>query len=819
MTGLVVVSHSQALADAAVALASEMLHISDVRIEVAAGLDATTFGTDATAIVEAIHAADDGEGVVILMDLGSAVLSAEMALDMVDPAVRERAVLCPAPLVEGLVVAAVAAAGGAAPAEVAAEAVGSLAAKQAQVAPPATSASSQAQADLSADVDGKTASLTAVVKITNPHGLHARPAARLVQEARLFDARIELRNLDTGAGPVPATSLSRVATLGALCGHRVELTATGSQAREALDHVIALADRRFDEQETAVVPARAVGEQLAPGAPMPASPGIAIGPALPLRVADVEVPDETPEDSATEWRRVRAAIAEVRREIQRIRVTAAREGGEGEARIFDAHLMLIDDADLLDDVRSRIGAGAAAARAWADAITAVEADFAGVADDYLRARAVDVHAVGQQVARALTGAPALRIEGEGVLIADDLVPAQVAELDTSRVTGLVMAAGSPTSHSAILARSRGIPAVVAAGPGVLDVQPGTTVALDGTTGRLFVDPSVETLGELRAADEDAREKAAVAKAGASSPAYTGDGTEVLVGANLGSVEDAQAAAGNGAELAGLVRTEFLYLGRATAPTVQEQVDVYRSLANALGGLRLTLRTLDIGGDKPLPYAPQPAEANPFLGMRGIRLALAQRDLLDDQLRAIVEVAHETPVSVMFPMVSTLAELVDAKARLDNAVELAGRGRPDGLQVGIMVEVPAAALKAPTFAPHVDFFSIGTNDLTQYTMAAERGNAAVAALGDALDPAVLRLVEAVCVAAHGRCLVAVCGELAADEKATPLLVALGVRELSVAPSSVASVKQAVRQIGCAADADLVRRCLSAADAAEVRSTLG
>jgi phosphoenolpyruvate-protein phosphotransferase/dihydroxyacetone kinase phosphotransfer subunit len=813
MTGIVVVSHSRALADAAVSLAAEMLHGSQVRIEVAAGLDPTTFGTDATAIVDAITAADDGSGVVVLMDLGSAVLSSELALDMLDADVRERAILCPAPLVEGLVVAAVAAAGGAAPAEVAAEAVGALAAKQAHVAPPDTAALLDA-----ADSEGRDSSeCVAVVKIANPHGLHARPAARLVQEARLYDARILLRNLDTGAGPVPATSLSRVATLGALHGHRVELTATGSQAREALDHVVALVERGFDE----LVGTPAASPPAGPGrlgVPLPASPGIAIGPVLTLQVADVDVPDEAPEDPATEWRRVRAAIADVRRQIQRIRVVAAREGGESEAGIFDAHMMLIDDPDLLADVRSRIDAGAAAPRAWADATAAVEAEFAGVADEYLRARVADVHAVGQQVARALTGAPALRIDGAGVLVADDLEPAHVAELDTSRVTGLILASGSPTSHSAILARSRAIPAVVGAGPGVLGVPPGTIVALDGTTGRVVVDPDAEVLAELRAADEAARARAAVARAGALDPAYTADDVEVLVGANLGSLADAEAAAANGAQLAGLVRTEFLYLGRAEAPVVEEQVEVYRSLAIALGGRRLTLRTLDVGGDKPIPYAPQPAEANPFLGVRGIRLALTQRQVLTDQLRAIVAVAHESPVSVMFPMVSTLAELTEARALLDAAIRADGRGQPDGLQVGIMVEVPAAALKAATFAPHVDFFSIGTNDLTQYTLAAERGNAAVAALGDPLDPAVLQLVERVCQAAAGRCLVAVCGELAADESATGLLIALGVRELSVAPSAVPSVKHAVRQVARATDPELARACLTASGPDEVRAIL-
>ena len=303
------------------------------------------------------------------------------------------------------------AAGGATPAEVAAEAIGSLAAKQSHVNPPPSAISTEGGAGasdegLSSDAEDFT---SVVLKIGNPHGLHARPAARLVQEARLFDARIELRNLDTGAGPVPATSLSRVATLGALCGHRVELTATGSQAREALDHLAALAHRRFDEQESGTSsPAETAVLDHSTGTPMPASPGIAIGPALTMRAADVEMPDETPQDRETEWRRVRAAIAEVRREIQRIRAKAAADGGESEARIFDAHLMLIDDTELLDAVRSRIGSGDAATRAWADAIADVEAEFASVDDDYLRSRALDVHAVGQQVAalaRWCTDAP------------------------------------------------------------------------------------------------------------------------------------------------------------------------------------------------------------------------------------------------------------------------------------------------------------------------------------------------------------------------------------------------------------------------------
>jgi phosphocarrier protein FPr len=737
-------------------------------------------------------------------------------------------VLCPAPLVEGLVVAAVAAAGGASPAEVAAEAVGALAAKQTHIGGSAAAGASPEQHPIGAADQPADGALNAVFEVANVHGLHARPAARLVREARLFDARIELRNLATGAGPVPAISLSRVATLGVLRGHRVEVTAYGSQAREAIDHVLALAARHFDEPAPSVEspPLPSAQPTLVPAAgargsdkPLAASPGIAVGPTLSLRSPDVRVPDEVATDPAAEWRRVREAVAVVRREIQRVRASAAREVGEAEARIFDAHLMFVDDAQLLDDVHSRVNAGGSGPRAWVGAIEEIEAELASLADPYLRARAADIRAVGEQVLRVLVGAAAYRVEGDGVLIADDLTPSQVADLDPARIRGVVLASGSPTGHAAILARSRAIPAVVAAGRSVLEVPVGTVVALDGSTGEIAVDPSRAALSDFTRRHEMARAKAEAALATATSPAVTGDGVDILVGANLGSVDDARLAAKTGADLAGLVRTEFAFLGRTAAPDVDEQVDVYRQIAAAMEGRRLTLRTLDIGGDKPLPYVPQPTEANPFLGLRGVRFSLAQRDLMRDQLTAIVRTAHETPVSVMFPMMSSVEELAEARLRLEQAIAAEGRGRPLGLEVGIMVEVPAAALKAAAFVPHVDFVSIGTNDLTQYALAAERGNPAVAGLADPLDPGVLRLIDSVCRAAAGRLRVAVCGEVAADEQAVPLLVALGVRELSVAPPAVPGVKQAVRETPAAADPELVAQCLSAPGPAEVRTLLG
>jgi phosphoenolpyruvate-protein phosphotransferase/dihydroxyacetone kinase phosphotransfer subunit len=857
MVGLVVVSHSHALAQAAVALAAEMVRDKPVRIEVAAGLDETTFGTDAVAITAAITAADDGDGVVVLMDLGSAVLSAELALDLLeDDDQRERVVLCPAPLVEGLVAATVAAATGADRREVADEAAAGLAGKQSQLGvPPVAAAAPAHQA---------AAGSSATITVTNPHGLHARPAARLVTEVRAFDAHVEIRNRSTGSPWVAASSLSRVATLGALQGQEIEVRAAGPQARAAVDHVVALAGRAFDETEDAVAPGTpppgatgppgttgpqsTTGPQGATGAQgttaqpsppgttaqpalpgttplptqpgmtgQPASPGIGIGPAWRPRTATPDIPDVPSQGPAAEWSRVEEALAAVRRDLHRIRAATARDAGDSHAAIFDAHLLMLDDADLLADVRSRIEHGSPAPQAWSAATARVAGEFEALADPYLRARATDVRAVADQVLRALLGAPGAAEQGSGVLIAPDLTPAEAAGLDPERVAGVLLAFGSPTAHGAILARTRGVPAVVGVGPAVLDVAGGTTVALDGGTGDVVVDPSESVLAAFRerAARQAARREQAVARA--SGRVVTRDGVHIGVGANVGSVADARAAADSGADLAGLVRTEFLFLDRDAAPGVDEQEATYRAIADALGGRRITLRTLDVGGDKPLRYLPAAKEENPFLGVRGIRHSLEHPALLADQLLAIVRVARDVPVSVMFPMVSTVDEVVRTRRMLDDAIARVG-GPPTGLLVGIMIEVPAAALKTAAFAPLVDFVSIGTNDLTQYALAAERGNASLAALADGTDPGVLRLIDAVCRGAGDRVTVAVCGELAADETAVPLLAGLGVRELSVAPRAVPVVKEAVRATSLDRATAMAAHAVDLADAAAVRALL-
>jgi phosphoenolpyruvate-protein phosphotransferase len=374
---------------------------------------------------------------------------------------------------------------------------------------------------------------------------------------------------------------------------------------------------------------------------------------------------------------------------------------------------------------------------------------------------------------------------------------------------------------AILARSVGIPAVVGAGDDVLSVPDGTTIVVDGTEGIVLVDPDPTVMARYRDRLAARRRRADTLLQAASRPAITADGVTVQVVANIASRDDAIQAILHGADAVGLLRTEFLFLDRPQPPDEDEQVTAYLSIAETLAGRRLTVRTLDIGGDKPVPYLASTNEANPFLGRRGLRLSLDHVDIFKQQLRAVLRAGMQHPISVLFPMVTTLDELRAARSLLaDAAVEIgcAPNTLPAGFEIGAMAEVPAFALHARAAIPLVDFISIGTNDLTQYTLAAERGNAAVAALADPLDPAVLRLISEVATAATARARVAVCGELASDPAAAALLVGLGVRELSLSPPAIPAVKDAVRSLSAKNAKQLAALALQRDSAASVRALL-
>jgi phosphocarrier protein FPr len=805
MVGIVLVSHSHAIAEGAAELARQMGG-EDVRIETAGGLEGPdhSIGTDAMRVMAAIERAMSEDGVLVLMDLGSAVLSTEMALEFLDEPARAKVVLSDAPFVEGAVSAAVTAKLGAPLAKVAEEARGGLAGKAVHLG----GDGGQAPDDAGAAPDGEGPARSTILTVDVPHGLHARPAARFVQTASGFDATVRVTNLETGRGPVSAASLNAVATLGVGGGHRIEVTATGPQAREALAALDALAARGWDEEE---VPGGPV--EVAPPAGVPtddgvpadapergevlaglaAAPGIALGPARRFHVPPVDVPEDVTAGTPEEERaRLDTAIERARGSIAAQHASVDERAGAYQAAIFEAHALFLSDEELLGPTREAVGAGRPAALAWRDSIDRMAATWEELDDPYLRARVADLRSVGRQVLAAIVGVELHRptLEAPGVLVAEDLEPADTAGLDPATALGVATAAGGPTSHAAVLARSLGIPAVVGLGPRLGAIDEGTPLGLDGTRGIVVVDPDEATSGELlaeRSRLEDARREAA---ARASIPAETADGVRVEVAANIGGPREVAAAVAAGAEGVGLFRTEFLFMGREEMPDEDEQEAAYRAAAEALDGRPMVVRTMDAGADKPLPYLAQPHEANPFLGVRGLRLGLARPDLLGVQLRALCRVSEDHRVRVMFPMVATLEELRSARRALEEARAAVGIGRAP--EVGIMIEVPAAAMIAGHLAAEVGFFSVGTNDLTQYTLAADRGNDRVAPLADPLHPAVLRLIgrAAEAAAAHGAW-TGVCGELAGDPSATAVLLGLGVRELSMSAPAIGLVKEAVR----------------------------
>lgn len=809
MVGLVVVSHSQPLAEGVVRLAREMGG-EGLAIEAAGGIEEEgALGTDAERVRSAIERAMSPEGVLVLMDLGSALMSAEFAVEMLEAAPGP-VKLSAAPLVEGAVAAAAAASGGASLEKVAAEARGALAMKTAQIADDSGDADDSGEADDGTAADAIRADASADLEVRNAIGLHARPAARFVETARAFDADVRVTKNGGGGGrePVSAGSLTNLVALGARFGDTLTVTAAGPDAQAAVDALRELALEGFGDGVASAPAASATRETAPPQEPVAppaagavltgvaASAGVAIGPAHRLGGLGEAPPDRDAHGADGETRMLDEAIAAARVAIEHDREVVAGRAGAADAAIFDAHLALLDDEALLEPARAAIAAGATAERAWYDAAQQVAALYRGLDEHLLQERATDVLDVGRRVVSAITSAgDDAGAAVSGIVVADELTPADAAGLDPNQVRAIATARGSTTAHAAILARALGLPAVVGLGPGVLGVTDGTTLLLDGEAGTVTVDPPADMVSDAQQRRERAQRRRAAAHERAHEPAVTRDGERIEVFANLGTGRDAARAVELGAEGVGLLRTEFLFLGRDELPGEEEQAQTLREIAQALGGRPLIVRTLDAGADKPLPALPMPPEDNPFLGVRGIRLALARPEVLAAQLRAILRVAADHPIKTMLPMVSTLGEITAAREILDAARRDTGIDAP--MELGIMVEVPAAALAAARLAAHVDFFSLGTNDLTQYTMAAERGDARLAPLLAGPQPTVLRLVQATVAgaAAHGRW-VGVCGELAGDPAAAVLLAGLGVTELSMAAALVPEAKAALREVSMA-----------------------
>lgn len=529
-----------------------------------------------------------------------------------------------------------------------------------------------------------------------------------------------------------------------------------------------------------------------------AAPGLALGPGWRWQADALVVPRRQDRVPEVERARLQDACAAARGQITSLREQVAVAVGAEEAAIFEAHLMFLDDPALQAFAEAQITQGWNAEAAWADGVEHFALQLDGLPDPTLRARAADVRDVGRRVLAHLLGRGPreLRLERPSVVIARDLMPSEVAALDRGRVLAVCLAEGGPTSHAAILARAWGIPAVVGLGPGLLEVDVGPLWLVDGERGVVVVDPVPAEVEAFQGRAQRAAQENLADRSAAQAPAVTLDGYRLEVAANVGSIGEATVAVASGADAIGLLRSEFLYLNRLTAPDEEEQFAAYRGVLQAMGGRPVVARTLDVGGDKPLAYLPVGSEANPFLGHRGIRLLLDSVDLLKVQLRALLRAGAGFDLRIMFPMVATLEELRRAKevyAEVRSGLAGSMLQVAERVQVGMMVEVPAAALLAHRFAAEVDFFSVGTNDLTQYTMAADRGNEKVAHLNDGCHPAVLRQIQLVVQAGRSAGIwVGVCGELAADPDAIPVLLGLEVDELSMAPPAIPRAKAILRR---------------------------
>jgi phosphoenolpyruvate-protein phosphotransferase len=652
--------------------------------------------------------------------------------------------------------------------------------------------------------------------ISLSQGLHARPAALLARRAKGTPTLITLR---AHGRTTDARSVVGIMALGVRRGDELLIQSDGAAAPQAIAEMIAALEeaQRLDLAHAAVsVPAaREVARAIRSGemAGICAAPGFAVGRATRIERREIDV-SEPGRGAQHEQGELERARANVKLRLERVR----NAGGAERQEIIGAHLEFLDDPGLNEAASALIANGKSAGFAWRSATRQSIAALNSLDDSRLRERADDLLDVEAHVLLALAGEARpmhLPLPDQAILLADDLLPSELTALDRRRLAAIALSGGGATSHVAILAAAMGIPMLIGIGSVLRTVADGQTIIVDADHGTLLEAPTAASIAQAQAMVAARLARSAALRSAAVEQGRSSDGIRIEVFANLGSTADALAAVENGAEGCGLLRTEFLFIDRTTAPTENEQLMAYQSIANALDGRPLILRMMDVGGDKPLLYLPLPPEPNPALGMRGVRTALAHPDLMRTQLRAAMRVTPHGTMRLLIPMVTDVSEIIAVRRVIDELIrELHLEGR---ISLGAMIETPAAALTAEALLPEVDFLSIGSNDLTQYTLAMDRGHTHLARRTDALHPAVLQLIAAAASAgkAAGK-LVAVCGGVAADHTAVPILLGLGVRELSVVPAAIPALKSRIRSLRIADCEKLARSCLALGSAAEVRS---
>lgn len=649
-------------------------------------------------------------------------------------------------------------------------------------------------------------------------GLHARPAALLAQRAKSFDAESSLCAHGRSAN---ARSVVAIMALGVRQGDALTIQARGADSVKAVAGIVAAIEEALRGESAA--------DHCTPASSVAASPPHALGVLTGVtavrgfavgQVTRIERREIAVAEFGGGVAHETDALKQARRHVHTRLARLADTGTAARREIIGAHLEFLDDPDLNESAQQSIADGKSAGFAWRAAIRRSIAALQALTDARLRERVDDLLDVESHVLLALAGEArpmSYPLPQHAVLLAEDLLPSELTALDRQRLDAICLGGGGATSHVAILAAAMEIPMLVGLGAALGSVATGVTVIVDADQGTLQTAPTAAAIEHARLELDSRRRLRGEARALAQTECRALDGTRIEIFANLGNVLDAAAAIANGAEGCGLLRTEFLFIDRETAPDEREQLAAYQGIADALGHKPLILRTMDVGGDKPLKYLPLPAEDNPALGLRGIRTSLARPELLRAQLRAALRVLPSGRVRLLIPMVTDIAEILAVRHLIDELV--AELGVLERVELGAMIETPAAALMAPDLIREIDFLSIGSNDLTQYTLAMDRGHPQLAARTDALHPAVLKLIAASAnaAAAAGK-LVAVCGGMAADPQAVPILLGLGVRELSVVPAAIPTLKRQVRGLAMASCRALAQRCLELTSSAQVRALM-
>jgi phosphoenolpyruvate-protein phosphotransferase/dihydroxyacetone kinase phosphotransfer subunit len=835
MPGLLLVSHSRALAEAAVDLIRRTVSPT-LPIAAAGGVGEThsEIGTDAIDIQQGIESVAQSDGVLVLMDMGSAILSSEMAKDLLGDSINVR--LCSGALVEGGIAAAVQIQTGSSMEDIIAAAQRSLLPKQDQLDDAMPIAE---PAGVPATTEESFESV-----LENVYGLHLRPVAALVKTLGAEAKNVQIENVTGKRGPVAAASLVNIARLQAKKGDTIRFLLSGPDTVRMRREIESFLERL--RHEDAHSPQSGAAKEESVGLePIAVSAGLAVGRVLFGDRLDVRIPDtrpNTPTEIENECHRLTEAIAAAQENVTK-RVAKFRGSlNSTELAILEAQQLILSDQVLLIKAQERIRSKPVnAAAAWYETLTEIAEDQAGAADDYLKQRAMDFREAASGVVQLLIGQTNqfAHLDEDHVLVCAELNPTLIDEIQSTRITGVIELAGGSLSHGAILARSIGLPVVANAARSEPALRSAELVAIDGSTGQLLIDPAPAIVREWRQKQNDARELHQRAVQLSQAPAVSIDQVAFLVMANAGKRRDVELALANGADGIGLFRSEFLFGSFSILPSEEEQLAAYRDALEPIlpstndnerqrtstnaSEFSVTLRLLDIGGDKPLPFLSPGEESNPFLGVRGLRLLLRHPKFFESHLAAILRLAKLFSIKLLVPMVSSVSEISRLRQHLETAhqsLQTRNLSHRWPIEVGAMIETPAAAVVFDQMIEYLDFASIGTNDLTQYVLSAERGNPELEEFADSMHPAVLRLCREVIQLANERKLpISICGEIASDPVAVPLLAGLGLRVFSAAPTAIPTIKATVRGLSLSEiTPERVTRLLSYQSAIEIRKAL-